>query len=341
MRSTRLARILEIMSIGRKSTGSPGSPGSPGFVGDTASVGETARALGRAVAGIWTHGRRLERVAYVVGAALAVSGLAHLVFLLVSGGSWEGPLSLRKPTTFGLSFGLTLATVAWASSYVRIRSGIRMLLLGVFTVVCVVETALVTMQAWRGVPSHFNFETAFDNAVSMTLAAGGGVIILTILGFTAATIVGVGEVEPSMRVALRVGLVTLVAALAFGAMMIATGVVEARGGNPQLAYDTAGALKPAHAVAMHGILVLPGLAWLMRFTGWSSSGRVRLMWLASVAYAALIAVVAVESFTGVSPLAPGMGELAVSGIAVLALAGVGVATVVRVIRDGRAAARTT
>ena len=104
----------------------------------------------------------------------------------------------------------------------------------------VTEVVLVSMQAWRGVPSHFNFETPFDTSVSMTLAGGGAVIILTVIGFTAAALVEPGPDAPSLRLAIRAGLVVLLVALATGAVMIGRGVVAARGGNPELAYTTAG-----------------------------------------------------------------------------------------------------
>jgi hypothetical protein len=127
----------------------------------------------------WTGGSRVERVACTVGGLLFLSGLVHLVVLVVAGGAWTGPVSLRKPTTFGLSFGLTLATVAWVTHFLPVAGRTRTLVLGAFTVTCVVETTLVSMQAWRGVPSHVNFESPFDTAVSMALAAGGFAIVIT------------------------------------------------------------------------------------------------------------------------------------------------------------------
>jgi hypothetical protein len=272
---------------------------------------------------IWHDGRPAERAAYAVGAALFVSGLAHAIVLLATGGSWLGPLSMRKAVTFGLSFGLTLASVAWATSFLTVRARWRAVLLGAFSVASIVEVALVSMQAWRGVPSHFNFETPFDNVVSMTLAAGGGVLILTVVGFTAAALVEPGPDAPSLRLAIRAGLVVLVVALATGAVMIARGVVAARGGDPQLAYTTAGSLKPLHAVAMHAILVLPGLAWLLRFTRWPEAHRMRVVVIAVVADALLTAVIGVESFTGVSPFAAPLPVLALSVLAAAALAGTG------------------
>ncbi|MEV7092488.1 hypothetical protein AB0M80_06555 [Amycolatopsis sp. NPDC051045] len=273
---------------------------------------------------IWSDGRRAERIAYAVAAALFLSGTAHALVLIVTGGSWLGPLSMRKAVTFGLSFGLTLASVAWATSFLTMRPRLRTALLGAFAAASVIEVVLVSMQTWRGVPSHFNFETPFDNVVSMTLAAGGGVIILTVVGFTATALVEPGPDAPSLRLAVRAGLVVLLVALATGAVMIGRGVVAARGGDPQPAYTTAGSLKPLHAVAMHAILVLPALAWLLRFTPHPETHRMRIVKTAVAADAVLTAVIGVESFTGIDPTAAPLPLLALSALAAAVLAGTGI-----------------
>ncbi|HKQ42158.1 MAG TPA: hypothetical protein VJT79_06715 [Pseudonocardia sp.] len=277
--------------------------------------------LRRALRRIWVDGRRVERVAYVVGLVLFVSGLVHVGILLVTGWTWIGPVSLRKAATFGLSFGLTLPSVAWATSYLRLPA--RGLVLGVFIATCVVETVLISMQAWRGVPSHFNFATPFDTAVSTTLALGGGVIVLVGVVCTLAAFAGAGGLAPSMALAVRTGLVVLLVAFATGAVMVARGVVEARGGQAQLAYDTAGSLKPLHAVAMHVVLVLPALAWLLAHTSWAEARRLRLVWVAVVADAVLTAVVGYEAFAGIPPLTPPLvlGALSVAALIVLATTG--------------------
>jgi len=59
-------------------------------------------------------------------------------------------------------------------------------LLGVFAADCVVEVGGITLQAWRHVPSHLNRETPFNSAVSMVLAAGGGVLIAVLGAVTLA-----------------------------------------------------------------------------------------------------------------------------------------------------------
>ena len=90
----------------------------------------------------------VDRPCLVIAVALVVSGLLHLGVFVVDDRPWAGPLSWRKPATFGLSFGLTLATVVWVTSYVVVAARTRAVL-AVFMVDCVVEIAGITLQAWR------------------------------------------------------------------------------------------------------------------------------------------------------------------------------------------------
>lgn len=245
--------------------------------------------IGRELWRSWSEGRRIERVCYLVGAVLLLSGLAHLGVQAVLGGPWEGPVSWRKPTTFGLSFGLTLVSVTWVASFLRIGVRARAVLLGAFALAGIVEVSLISVQAWRRVPSHFNFETAFDARVAMVLAGGGGVLITVVVSLFVQSLRAQPELEPTLRVAIRLGFGALVAAMAVGAVMIGIGTALVRGGNPQAAYHTAGAFKLAHAVAMHGIAVLPGLAWLGgRFGTLTRRRRARLLTTATVGYVGLL-----------------------------------------------------
>ena len=63
-------------------------------------------------------------------------------------------------------------------------------------------------------------------------------------------------------------------------------------GHPAVAYATGGALKPTHAITMHGILVLPALARLLALTGWNEARRVRVVRQAATAYVLLALTVA-------------------------------------------------
>ncbi|MDN3352009.1 hypothetical protein [Actinomadura sp. DC4] len=249
---------------------------------------------------IWAGARRVERVVYVTGVVLMVSGVVHLGVFAVDGGPREGPVSWRKAVTFGLSFGLTLVTIAWVSSYVRLSGRARTVLLGAFTVACVLETALVTTQAWRRVPSHFDLETPFDGTVARTLAAGGALIVAVIAALTVAAFRAAPGVAPSMRLAVRAGFVFLDVALLIGVVMIVRGMTAVFGGDQERAYAVGGFLKAAHAATMHEILVLPLLARLLAATGRSEARRVRTVTALTALCAVAASAVTVESATEMS-----------------------------------------
>ena len=244
----------------------------------------------------WYRSRRVERVAHLVGVLLLLSGLIHLAVLALGGGTWMGPLSLRKPTTFGLSFGLTLMTIAWTSSFLRLGDRARAMLLGIFTAACVIETALVSLQAWRGVPSHFNMETTFDELVTRMLAAGGITLVVIIAVMTLASFRSNPALPTGLRIAIRIGFGTLFSSMVVGALMIASGIVLVVAGDARAAYATGGALKPTHAVTMHAILVLPLLAWLLSMTDWNERRQLRILFLAAAGYAVFAGVVAIGNF---------------------------------------------
>jgi hypothetical protein len=247
----------------------------------------------------WVNGRRIERAGYLVGALLLVSGIVHIAILAVTGASWVGPLSLRKPAVFGLSFGITVVTIVWVASFLPLAERTRLALLTIFTAASVVETALVSLQAWRGVPSHFNVATAFDALVARALAVGGIALVVVIVGMTATAFRRNPAVPISLRRAIQVGFVALCVAMATGATMIARGMMLVFAGNPAAAYATGGALKPTHAVTMHGILVLPLLAWLLSFADWSERDRLRVVLLVSTAYLMLAGAIAIANIAGI------------------------------------------
>jgi hypothetical protein len=299
------------------------------------------RSMAGSLSSFWLRGAPVERAGYVIGALLLMSGLMHLAILVIGGGSWDGPLSLRKPSTFGLSFGLTLTTIVWVASFLRLRARAKTVLLGTFTVACVIETALVSLQAWRGVPSHFNIGTPFDALVARTLAAGGLALIVTVAGLSITAFRANPRIPASLRVAIQVGFIALFCALLVGASMIAKGMQLVFAGDPQAAYATGGTLKPTHAVAMHVILLLPAQAWVLSFAGWSERRRLGLVLLAAAGYAGLTLVVALGNLMGMgldrTPIVvvAALAALALLASGLLTLAGVAGSPTTDGIRHGR------
>ena len=268
--------------------------------------------------GYWRQARPPQRFTYVVGATLIAVGLAHVAAWLLVGGAWAGPVSFRKPTTFGVSFGLTTITLAWVAGHLRVSDRARWLLLGPLAVADAYEVVWVSVQRGRGVASHFNLDTPSDTrlflaggvAIAVTVVV---IVVLTVLAFTAV------QATPSMTLAIRAGLLILLVAQAVGSWMIQHGVGPASDGATSglTTFGAAGVMKVPHAVAMHAIQVLPALAWLLSFTTLGERRRVRLVGVAILGYVALVVVSLMQTATGMAPLDVGVVA------AVLYLLGVG------------------
>ncbi len=263
---------------------------------------------------------------YLLAALLGAVGLAHLGLQLVLGGPWTGPVSWRKPATFGMSFGLTLATVAWVSSLAGVPEGRRSVLLHAYGFASAVEVLVITVQAWRGLPSHFNTSTPVNAALAYTAAAGGALLIAaTVLLVCTAARPG-AQVAPSMRLALRAGVATFAVAVLTGAAMIALGVTAARSGSLTDAYSAARALKPAHGALMHGMLVLPALAWMTARTDVPEPQRVRSVATATAGYLLTAVAWPVAAAATAGPVRAGCLGLAGLGGLVLGATGARAAT---------------
>ncbi len=259
-----------------------------------------------------------RRFLIVVGAVLVASGVFHFGVFLVDGGAWGGPLSWRKPVTFGISFGVTALAVAWIAGFLDLRRQAGWLLLGSLGVASALEVAWVTLQAWRGVPSHFareGVDEALFIAAGISIAVVGvALVVVTVLAFRRLV------APPSMALAIRVGLILLLVGQGLGGAIIANGTVIDR---PPLEVDlavfgSAGAMKVPHAAALHAVQVLPVLAWLLARTQSSERRRTHVVAIGALGYGALVAASTVQTFSGRGPL-----DLSLLG-ALLAVAGVSV-----------------
>lgn len=229
----------------------------------------TRTAVASSLRGYWRDAARYQRLAYLTALVLVGVGLAHLVGFALLGGPWLGPVAWRKPFAFGLSFGMTLATLAWIAGFLAPGRRAGWALCGVLAAACTLEVIWVSVQRARGVASHFNDATALDAALFYTAGVAAAAIVAVIVTLAGLAFVG-ARCERPLVWAIRTGLVVLVLSMAVGVLMIK------QGGSP------AGAgMKVPHAVGMHAIQVLPALA--------------------CVGYLGLMGVVALQTVAGLAP----------------------------------------
>jgi hypothetical protein len=177
-----------------------------------------------------------------------------------------------KPFKFAVSIAIYVFSVAWLVGYARpgapraaawISRGVSLVML--------VEIICVAVQALRGVRSHFNHDTALDEAIFSLM---GSMIAANTLLVMLLLVLFLGRPERLARPELwgiRFGLALLLLASGVGGLMIDRGAHSVRGvdggsGLPLVGWSTEhGDLRPAHALGLHALQVLPLFGcWLAR-----------------------------------------------------------------------------
>lgn len=254
-----------------------------------------------------------------IGILLVGSGVAHLVIWGVLGGPWEGPVTWRKPILFGISGGLTSLSLGWAWSKLPWRWGDAWLAASIAWAL-LVEVALIDLQAWRGVASHFNRSTPLDSWLYDTM----GVLILwvtlvavdlTIRFFRQPT-----GLTADMLLAVRAGLVLLVISCLLGIWVSVYGDLRVAAGLEPERYGAAGVPKFPHGAVIHALQWLPMLAWVARRTGFTERWRVSLVALATVGTSLIGWFALVQTLAGRSrfDVTPATGALLAVGVVCLA-----------------------
>jgi hypothetical protein len=203
---------------------------------------------------------------------LLTSGCVHFALFALLGTNWHGPVSLRKPTLFGISGGLTAWSMAWLMTQLRPKRFDRVIV-DSLAIALFIEVALISFQYWRGVASHFNHATHFDAAIEYTmlgliLFVTGEIFYLTLRTFR------LRAIEPAMAIAIRGGMWLLALSCLLGIVNWVLGEVSLSEGRSSELWGRAGVLKFPHGAALHAIQFLPVLAWLARSLGLNRSVRI-------------------------------------------------------------------
>ena len=272
-------------------------------------MGDLGRTVISAARSHWAAATSYQRFLYRVGGLLVLSAGFHFLVMIATGGSVEGSTSWRKPVLFGEAFGLTAITIGWVMTYLPKRRAIEWALAGGLAVSTSYEVVWVSVQQWRGVPSHFNYSTGFDTAAfntagTMIFLAALAALIVT--GWSLFSLSG----PASLRLAIRSGLLLLLAGQAFGFAIIENGnskVFDPQTGEylPEAVeqaatFGDAGSMKVPHALSVHAIQILPALAGLLSLSQSSERRRWWTVLVGAVAYASLVAVSASQTFRGLA-----------------------------------------
>jgi hypothetical protein len=256
----------------------------------------------------------------VTGTFLLVIMVMHIAALVITGGPVSGPVSLRKPATFAETGWLIAWSVALILPRIRTRAWQRNVIGVAVLLFTVGETAIIGFQAWRGVPSHYNFSTPLDAAL-MRGGAGGtaGVFLIGVIVLLIAAMRSRG-VTASVRLGLVAGLTVLLMACVIGFVMISnnSGVYQgsigggfARQTAAYLGPDAAtvgpeyGLLRPGtrggdlvapHVIGIHGLVLLAVPAVLLARSAMSPVRQLQVVALAVSSVAIGLILLLVQAF---------------------------------------------
>lgn len=172
-----------------------------------------------------------------------------------------------KPIKFAISIGVYIWTYAWLLYYIQSSKWFVRIISFVIGISMFVEMAAIVLQSYRGVPSHFNIETAFDGSVfgimGLMIVANSIAIFLTFIWF----LVKKPDLEFSYLLSIRLAMIVFIFANLIGGMMIGNsahsiGGADGGEGLPLVNWSTKfGDLRIAHFFGLHAIQIIPLFAF--------------------------------------------------------------------------------
>jgi hypothetical protein len=286
-----------------------------------------ARALGMSAAPALT----------VFGLVMAADLVLCLLGLMVDRRIITGAPAWLKPAKFAISTLIAAWSFAFCMASTTVWPRFVQVLDWLLAIGLAIEIVLIDMQAARGTTSHFNIANHFD---AMVFAVMGVSIACIWLGMLMLTVVLFRQPFASAwGWSLRLGMVLALVGTGSGALMTvpnsqqlasahATGRMTIAGGHTVGAPDGGpglpmtgwsadhGDLRIAHFVGMHGLQVLPLLAWWIgrRRPAIGERAQRNLVFLLATSYLGLFGLVLWQAFRGQSIAQP-------DGLAIATFAG--------------------
>jgi hypothetical protein len=174
-----------------------------------------------------------------------------------------------KPMKFAASVAIYLLTIGWLMPDIGINEKRQKRISAFLAWTVAIEIGLITMQAARGVSSHFNNTTPFDAIVFAMM----GTLIVANIAAVAYLAFEAWRNNPGLPLpymwGIRIGLLLFVLASLEGFVMVShashsVGVSDGGAGLPFVNWSTRGGdLRIAHFVGMHSLQVLPLLGYFV------------------------------------------------------------------------------
>lgn len=289
------------------------------------------------VENFWTKGWNENgplRWTVIFSAALLI---ANLVGMVVDPRTLTGEPIWLKPTKFAVSSVFYAGSLMWILAMIKDRPVGVKIISWVTAVAMIVELILISVQAFRGVRSHFNVSTVLDTAIFSIM--GASILALWIVSVLALIFLVRQSFENRpWGIVLKWALILTVIGSGLGGTMTSPResqleVARAGGGMPESGAHTIGApdggeglpgvgwsteggdLRIGHFLGLHALQILPivGLAVLWLFGNRSERQQINLIHLAAIGYLGIIALLTWQAFRGEPLIYPSALTLTVTG----------------------------
>ena len=320
----------------------------------------TTRASLRPSSTALLSGVRAHRPLFVLAVAMAALALVSAVGLLVDNATITGIPLWAKPLKFSLSIAIYSLTFGWLIGQLRRAQRIAWWAGTVAAVFLAVEMVVIVWQALRGTTSHFNVSTPFDQLIWNVMAGSIGLVWVATLVISIVLFASPGP-DRARTIAIRAGATISVIGMGLGMLMTipsqaqiaadngivgahTVGLADGGPGLPLLGWSTVGGdLRIPHFMGMHALQLLPLLLITLELASRritvlrDGMVRARLIGLAAIGYAAVVALVTWQALRGQSIVQPDLLTASAFGVIVLA---VGIPATVVMVHAARNAGRT-
>jgi len=226
-----------------------------------------------------------------------------LIGMMVDSRQLLGENVWLKPTKFAISIPIYCVTLALLLKVYPYTFKIKQRISRFIGWVLILEVPLVMIQAGRGVRSHFNIAAPLDGIIFglMGLLIFINTIVLFYMMYTAFF----KKLETSMLLqrAIQFGWLGMIVSIVAGQLMIAgnahsVGVPDGGAGMPVTHWSTEGGdWRAVHFLGMHGIQVLPVLAYFITKWNWKNSQVI--IWTTGLIYLGFIGYIFLQTQAGV------------------------------------------
>ena len=226
-----------------------------------------------------------------------------LIAMLIDDRVLLGESVWLKPTKFAVSIVVYCVTIALLLQAYPYSEKLKKWLSRIIGWVLILEIPLVMVQAGRGVRSHFNMETGFDGIIFgwMGILILINTLVLFLMMFTA--FFKKLDTTLLMQRAIQFGWLGMIISIAAGQIMItnmghSVGVPDGGAGMPVTHWSTEGGdWRAVHFLGMHGIQILPLLAYFLGQKQWKNSQLI--IWGVGIIYLAFIGWIFMRTQVGI------------------------------------------